>query len=258
MRKGESSSETLCLPFASLYLIERLVMNNRPNPTILYSSDSGADEVLVSAAKNGNQRAFEVLVERHQQRMLVFARRYTRVREDAEDVVQQTFQKAFIHLNKFQGKSSFSTWLTRIAINESLMLLRRGRALREVSVDDHSEAEGNAASLEMPDSSPDPEASYLRRERAQILSETIGNLQPGMRKAIELRELAELSTEETAQRMGVSVAAVKARLFHARKKLQEKLSRCLKSNSTHRKNTTGIGDTAGHIPQRQHCNAAGL
>ena len=233
-------------------------MNNRSKPTILYFSDPGADEVLVSAAKNGNQRAFEVLVERHQQRMLAFARRYTRVREDAEDVVQQTFQKAFIHLNKFQGKSSFSTWLTRIAINESLMLLRHGRALREVSVDDHSEAERSAASLEMPDSSPDPEASYLRRERAQILSETLGNLRPGMRKAIELRELAELSTEETARLMGVSVAAVKARLFHARKKLQEQSSRYLKSNSTLRKNTTGIGDTTGHILQNRLCNASGL
>jgi len=233
-------------------------MNNRSKPTILYSSDPGTDEVLVSAAKNGNQRAFEVLVERHQQRMLAFARRYTRVREDAEDVVQQTFQKAFIHLNKFQGKSSFSTWLTRIAINESLMLLRRGRALREVSVDDHSEAEGNAASLEMPDSNPDPEASYLRRERAQILFQTLGNLRPGMRKAIELRELAELSTEETAQRMGVSVAAVKARIFHARKKLRGKLSRYRKPSSTHGKDTTGIGDTARPIPQRQLCNASAL
>ena len=235
-------------------------MNNRSKPTILYSSDSdpGADDVLVSAAKNGNQRAFELLVERHQQRMLAFVRRYTRVREDAEDVVQQTFQKAFIHLNKFQGKSSFSTWLTRIAINESLMLLRHGRALREVSVDDHSEAEGNAASLEMPDSSPDPEASYLRRERVQILSETLGNLRPGMRKAIELRELAELSTEETAQRMGVSVAAVKGRLFHARKNLRERLGQYVKSKSTHRKNTSGIGDTTGRIPQRHFCNAAGL
>jgi predicted DNA-binding protein (UPF0251 family) len=79
-----------------------------------------------------------------------------------------------------------------------------------------------------------------------------------MRKAIELRELAELSTEETARRMGVSVAAVKARLFHARKKLQEKLSRYMKSNPTHGKNTTGIGDTAGRIPQRQLCNVSGL
>jgi RNA polymerase sigma-70 factor (ECF subfamily) len=199
-------------------------MNNRLKPTILSSSAPGTDEALVSAAKSGNQRAFEVLVERHQQRMLAFARRYTRVREDAEDVVQQTFQKAFIHLDKFQGKSSFSTWLTRIAINESLMLLRHGRALREIPVED-PHVQGDAASpMEIPDASPDPETSYLRQERVQILSETLGNLRPGMRTAIELRELAELSTEETARRMGISVAAVKARLFHARKKLREKLS----------------------------------
>ena len=233
-------------------------MNDRSKPTILYSSDPGTDEVLVSAAKDGNQRAFEVLVERHQQRMLAFARRYTRVREDAEDVVQQTFQKAFIHLNKFQGKSSFSTWLTRIAINEALMLMRRGRGLREIPVDDSNDHGVAASAMEIPDPSPDPETSYLLRERVQILSETLGNLRPGMRKAIELRELAELSTEETAQRIGVSVAAVKARIFHARKKLREKLSRYRKSNSTHGKDTTGIGDTAGHIPQRQLCNASAL
>jgi RNA polymerase sigma-70 factor (ECF subfamily) len=233
-------------------------MNRNAEPTIACLTDPAAEQMLVVAAKNGDEKAFETLFKRHRQKILRVVLRYAHVREDAEDIVQQSFQKAFVHLHKFEGKSSFSTWLTRIAINESLMLLRHGRALREVSVDDHSEAEGNAASLEMPDSSPDPEASYLRRERVQILSETLGNLRPGMRKAIELRELAELSTEETARLMGVSVAAVKARLFHARKKLQEQLSRYLKSNSTHRKNTSGIGDTTGHIPQRHFCNAAGL
>jgi len=233
-------------------------MNNRSKPTILYSSDPGTDEVLVSAAKNGNQRAFELLVERHQQRMLAFARRYTRVREDAEDVVQQTFQKAFIHLNKFQGKSSFSTWLTRIAINESLMLLRHGRALREIPVDDSHDQGGAASAMEIPDASPGPETSYLRRERVRILSETLGNLRPGLRLAIALRELAELSTEETARRMGISVGAVKTRLFHARRKLREKLSRYMKPNPTHGKNTTGLGDTTGRTPQHRLCNVAGL
>jgi RNA polymerase sigma-70 factor, ECF subfamily len=233
-------------------------MNNRSKPTILDSSDPGADEVLVSAAKNGNQRAFELLVERHQQRMLAFARRYTRVREDAEDVVQQTFQKAFIHLNKFQGKSSFSTWLTRIAINESLMLLRHGRALREIPVDDSHDQGGAASAMEIPDASPDPETSYLRRERVRILSDTLGNLRPGLRLAIALHELAELSTDETARRMGISVGAVKTRLFHARRKLREKLSRYMKPNPTHGKNTTGLGDTTGHTPQHRLCNVSGL
>jgi RNA polymerase sigma-70 factor (ECF subfamily) len=233
-------------------------MRQKAEPTIACLTDPAAEQMLVVAAKNGDQQAFETLFKRHRQKILRIVLRYAHVREDAEDIVQQSFQKAFVYLHKFEGKSSFSTWLTRIAINESLMLLRHGRALREVSVDDHSEAERSAASLEMPDSSPDPEASYLRRERGQILSETLGNLRPGMRKAIELRELAELSTEETARLMGVSVAAVKARLFHARKKLQEQLSRYLKSNSTLRKNTTGIGDTTGHILQNRLCNASGL
>ena len=227
---------------------------NTSKPIILSCSDPGTDEALVSAAKNGNQRAFEVLVERHQQRMLAFAQRYTRVREDAEDVVQQTFQKAFIHLNKFQGKSSFSTWLTRIAINEALMLMRRSRALREIPVDDSSD-QGVASAMEVRDASPDPETSYLQRERVQILSETLENLRPGQRLAIALRELAELSTEETAQRMGLSVAAVKARCFHAKRKLREKVSRYMKSNSPHGKSTSSLGNT---IPQSRLCNASGL
>src|SRR6201984_2208328 len=233
-------------------------MNHNGEPTIQCLTDPAADQRLVVAAKNGDEQAFETLFKRHRQKILRIVLRYAHVREDAEDIVQQSFQKAFVYLHKFEGKSSFSTWLTRIAINESLMLLRHGRALREVSVDDHSEAQGNAASLEMSDSSPDPEVNYARRERVQILTAALGNLSPGLRRAIELRELAELSTEETARRMGVSVAAVKARLFHARKKLQKKVSRYLKSNSTHGKDTTGIGDTAGHIPQRQLCNASAL
>src|SRR5260370_2762609 len=151
-------------------------MNNGSKPNILYSSDPGADEVLVSAAKNGNHRAFELLVERHQQRMLAFARRYTRVREDAEDVVQQTFQKAFIHLNKFQGKFSFSTWLTRIAINEAVMLMRRINALREIPADD-SNAHGVASSAtEIPHTSPDAETSTLHRHRVQNLHTPISTV----------------------------------------------------------------------------------
>ena len=231
-------------------------MNHNAQPAIACPTDPAAEQMLVVAAKNGDEQAFETLFKRHRQKVLRVVLRYAHVREDAEDIVQQSFQKAFVYLHKFEGKSSFSTWLTGIAINESLMLLRHGRALREIRVDDSPDQGSAASAMEIPDASPDPEASYLRRERVQILSETLGNLRPGMRTAIELRELAELSTEETARRMGISVAAVKARLFHARKKLQEKLSRYLKSNSTHRKNTTG--DTTRHISQNRLCNASGL
>jgi RNA polymerase sigma-70 factor, ECF subfamily len=233
-------------------------MNDKAEPTVACLSDPTAEQVLVVAAKNGDGQAFETLFKRHQQKILRVVLRYAHVREDAEDIVQQSFQKAFVHLCKFEGNSSFSTWLTRIAINEALMFLRSIGAVREVPIDDTNDAEGSAGGFEIPDSSPDPEASYLRRERAQILSDALGNLRPGMRKAIELRDLAELSTEETARRMGVSVAAVKGRLFHARKKLRERFSRYLTLNSTHGKDTTGIGDAAGQIPQRQLCNASAL
>ena len=231
-------------------------MNHNAQPAIACPTDPAAEQMLVVAAKNGDEQAFETLFKRHRKKILRVVLRYARVLEDAEDIVQQSFQKAFVYLHKFEGKSSFSTWLTRIAINESLMLLRHGRALREIPVDDSHDQEGLASAMEIPDARPDPETSYLRRERVQILSKTLRNLRPGLRLAIVLRELAELSTDETARHMGISVAAVKARLFHGRKNLQEKLSRCLKSNSTHRKNATG--DTTEHLSQNPLCNASGL
>jgi RNA polymerase sigma-70 factor, ECF subfamily len=152
-------------------------------------------------------------------------RRLTGIEEDAEDILQQSFQKAFVHLHKFEGKSCFSTWLTRIAINEALMFLRRGRGLREVSINDLSGNEETVLPLEIPDSRADPEITYLQGERSRILSVAMNRLTPRIRKAIELRELGELSTKETARVMGLSVAAVKARVFHGRRKLHKVLKR---------------------------------
>jgi RNA polymerase sigma-70 factor (ECF subfamily) len=198
---------------------------NEPAVTTAVSGNPGADEELVVAAKSGDESAFETLFKRYQSRIFALALRYTRVREDAEDVVQQTFHKMFVYLNNFEGKSSFSTWLTRIAINEALMLLRRGRALREVSIDNSSAVETDAPRLDISDSSPDPEANYLKREDIEVLSTAINELTLGLRTAIELRELAELSTQETARRMGLSVPAVKARVFQGRRKLRRTLGR---------------------------------
>ena len=181
------------------------------------------EATLIHAAKSGDGRAFEVLVARHQQRLLSVARRFSRIREDAEDIVQQCFQKAFVHLHKFEGRSSFSTWLTRIAINEALMLLRRGRGLREISIDDISADEETSVPLEIPDSRPGPESAFLQDERRRILSAALNKLTPRTRKTIELRELAELSTEEAARVMGLSIAVVKGRLFHGRRKLHKVL-----------------------------------
>jgi RNA polymerase sigma-70 factor (ECF subfamily) len=197
--------------------------------TIASSQDSAGDEELVAAAKGGDDLAFETIVKRHRQRIFALALRYTRSREDAEDVVQQTFQRAFIHLQGFEGRSSFSTWLTSIAINQALMLLRRRRALCEVPIDDPSNDEGTPPALEMTDASPDPESSYLEQEEARFLAEAIGQLRPAMRTAVELTELRELSMLEAARHLGISIGAVKSRVFHARRKLGEALKRSMRS-----------------------------
>jgi RNA polymerase sigma-70 factor (ECF subfamily) len=186
---------------------------------------AGEDALLVAAAKDRDTRAFELLVERHERKIFSTAQRITRNREDAEDVVQQSFQKAFIHLKKFEGKSLFHTWLTRIAINEALMLLRRKRGLHEVPIETSTMKTESALPLDFLDSAPNPEDSYLDREQEQVLSAALNKLRPGIRKAIELRELGELSTGETALVMGLSVTAVKGRVFHGRRKLRETLSR---------------------------------
>jgi len=181
------------------------------------------DASLVAAAKARDTRAFELLVERNERKIFSTAQRITRNREDAEDVVQQSFQKAFINLQKFEGDSLFSTWLTRIAINEALMLLRRKRGSHEVSIEESSTKTERELPLDFLDSAPNPEDSCLDREQKQILSAALNQLRPGIRKAIELRELDELSTGQTALVMGLSVAAVKARVFHGRRKLRETL-----------------------------------
>jgi len=198
---------------------------DEPSATVPSPQVSAGDEELVAAAKDGDELAFETIVKRHRQRIFGLALRYTRTREDAEDIVQQTFQKAFIHLLGFEGRSSFPTWLTSIAINHALILLRKRRALRELPLDDSSSDEGTTPALQIADASPDPEASYLHAERAQILSAAVRALSPGMQRAIELQELGELKTRETAQHMGLSVSAVKARLFRARRSLAKSL-RC--------------------------------
>jgi RNA polymerase sigma-70 factor (ECF subfamily) len=188
-----------------------------------------SDGALVAAAKRGDKEAFALLVKRHERRVLVTARRITGNQQDAEDAVQQCFQNAFVHLSRFEGKSAFSTWLTRIAMNEALMLLRKGRSLREISIDASQGREEAAPALEIFDSAPGPEISYSQREQRELLSAAMSTLRPSMRQAIELRDLRELSVSETAQVTGLSVPAVKARLFHARRKLREALRRSIRS-----------------------------
>jgi len=193
----------------------------KPGASHISWMGTAPEKILVAAAKNGEKQAFGTLVERHHRRIYGLVLRYVRIREDAEDVVQQTFQRAYIGLPRFEGKSAFSTWLTSIAINEALMLLRRTRSRREVAIEESSNPEETPRYLSICDPGIGPEGSYLKEEAAEILSAAMNRLSPRLRKAIELRELGELSTRETARQMGLSVAAVKARVFHGRRKLRK-------------------------------------
>jgi RNA polymerase sigma-70 factor (ECF subfamily) len=217
------------MPVELMDAIDRTDETSSSADRLVAQEDAG----LVADAKTGDARAFELLVQRHEGKIFALAQRMTRNREDAEDVMQQSFQKAFIHLKKFEGESLFSTWLTRIAINEALMLLRRRRGTREVPIAESNTEDETALPLDIPDGAPNPEDSCLQREQERIISAAVNELRPGTRKAIELRELGELSTGETAQVMGLSVGAVKGRVFHGRRKLRETLKLYVESTRTY-------------------------
>jgi RNA polymerase sigma-70 factor (ECF subfamily) len=229
--------------------------NKIGKPAVASSCDCAAEQQLVASAKNGDGLAFESLFKRHQQRIFALALRYTRNREDAEDVVQETFQKAFVHFHNFEGKSSFSTWATRIAVNQALMLLRRRRALGEVPIDDSSSHEKATPALELAEAGPDPETTYVQKEEAQILSAAMRRLRPEMRRAIELRDLSELSNLEAAARLGVPPGTVKARAFRARRKLGETLRPYMRPRQICESGVLATAGNATRSPQdRMACN----
>ena len=182
-----------------------------------------SDAALVAATKCGETLAFEQLVLRHKRRVFALAQRITNNREDAEDVVQDSFHKAFLHLGKFQEKSQFSTWLTRIAMNEAFMLLRRRRGVLEVLPENTDDAP-ESASTPFVDQRPSPEESCWRRERSDLLTKAINQLGPKTRTAILLRNIEERSLVETAEILGTSIGVVKSRLFQGRRKLRETLN----------------------------------
>jgi len=197
-----------------------------------------SDARLVSAAKQANGLAFETLVKRHEAKIFRIVFRITRNKEDAKDVVQQTLHKAFTHLKTFEGKSSFSTWLKRIAINQALMLMRKNRRSRAVPLDDMKFAEEKTIPLEVLDSAANPEDQYVQEERDRMLSLAVNRLPSGTRAALRLR-LEDRTIGEIAEILGVPSPTVKARLFRARGKLHELLKTYFKPGS------------ASHRPQFQ-------
>lgn len=180
---------------------------------------------FVAAAKNGDSVAFGILCTQSAGMVFKIARRIMPTNEDAEDVVQESFQLALIHLKDFKGDSRFSTWLIRIVTNAALMRLRRNKVRRELPLNEPSESQRHPSPFDVEDQNLNPEQLFAQKERHRMLRKAVKQLAPGMRRAIELRELDERSTEETARMVGISVNSVKAQVFHGRRKLRRLLNR---------------------------------
>jgi RNA polymerase sigma-70 factor (ECF subfamily) len=203
-------------------LVARMEENLVGENLALRDEYEGADEKrLVARAKYGQTVAFDVLCERLAPRILRALFRITKNREDAEDALQDSFLSAFLHIGEFDGRSAFSTWLTRIAINSALMILRKKRTSHEISLEGSADSDAKASSWEMPDHAPNPEKRYVQQERENILRGAINTLRPTIRKVVELQQLQEHSMRETAAIIGISVPAAKARLFHAKNALRK-------------------------------------
>ena len=179
-----------------------------------------SESQLIAAAKRGRSEAFDALCETHKGRLYRTAWLITRNREDAEDALQDSFLRAFQHIRTFQGKSRFSTLLTRIVINSALMIRRKDRSAYHISTDEMLHAGEAEFSLQIPDGSPNPEQTYVERERKRILRQAISGLRPRIRAVIESGQLHELSIKETAKVLSISVAAAKGRFFHGRAALR--------------------------------------
>ncbi|MEO8661036.1 MAG: RNA polymerase sigma factor [Bryobacteraceae bacterium] len=183
---------------------------------------------LLGRARAGDVRAFSDLVTKYERKIYRLAKHITQNDEDAEDVLQETFLKAYEHLGEFQGNSKFYTWIVRIAVNESLMKLRKRKSDRTVSMDESIDTGEETVVREIAVWEDDPEKQYSRDEIRAILDEAVDSLKPSFRTVFLLRDVEELSTEETAETLGLSIPAVKSRLLRARLQLREKLTRFFK------------------------------
>ena len=193
------------------------------------TSQTGIDEsALVAQAREGDTRAFGELVRRYEGKIFRLAQHVTQNREDAEDVLQETFMKAYEHLDQFQGNSKFYTWIVRIAVNQALMKLRRRKTDKSVSLDETIDTGEDTIVREIAAWDEDPEQRFSREELGEILDTAIQGLEPPYRSVFVLRDIEELSTEETAEALDLSVPAVKSRLLRARLQLREKLTRYFK------------------------------
>src|ERR1700678_2480544 len=182
----------------------------------------------IEKARSGDARAFSDLIGKYERKIFRLAQHITQNREDAEDVLQETFLKAYEHLDQFQGNSKFYTWIVRIAVNQALMKLRKRRSDRAVSLDEQIDTGEDTVVREIAAWDPDPEQRYSREELHTIMPSVIDELAPIYRTVFTLRDVDGLSTEETSEALDLSVPAVKSRLLRARLQLRDKLTRFFK------------------------------
>jgi RNA polymerase sigma-70 factor, ECF subfamily len=182
-----------------------------------------SEELLVSAAQAGHDEAFVELCRRASGCAFGAIYRITKNHTDAEDVLQESILKSFLHLNQFKQDSSFSTWLTRIGINCALMMLRRRRARAEVSIEESAGKEESWHAREMADRSENPETYYVRKEKERLFKAAVADLPPSLRSVIELRCDSDIPLGDIAARVGVSLPAVKSRMARAKRRLHGSL-----------------------------------
>jgi RNA polymerase sigma-70 factor, ECF subfamily len=208
--------------------MEAAMMEVTPEVSTCYSDDP--DLPLIEACANGDVAAFDELVRRYDCKLLRIARQVTNNLEDAEEAVQEAFLKVHQKLHQFQRNSKFSTWLIRITLNESFMKLRR-RRFSEVPLD-YEDPNGEVVPKDLTDWSPNPEQMCSRTELQGILRSALEALPPALRVVFVLRDIEEISIKETAAILDLNPAAVKARLYRARLRLREKLSKHFRQPST--------------------------
>ena len=187
------------------------------------------ETALVAQAKSGDAEAFSELVRHYDRRVFRMAKQITQNDDDAEDVLQEAFLKAYTHLDDFQGNSKFYTWIVRIAVNEALMKLRKRRSDRSVPLDEPIDTGEDEVAREIAVWDENPEETYSREELGELLDDAVKSLKPAYRTVFILRDIEELSIEETAEALKLSISAVKSRLLRARLQLREKLTRQFKN-----------------------------
>lgn len=194
-----------------------------PSQSDVYLADV-CDQSLVAAAQTGEQSAYGELCRRHSKRLLRTVQRITHNIDDAEDAVQDSLMKAFAHIQSFDGRSAFSTWLTRIAINSALMTMRRRRRIPECSLESFNDTE-NSRRPEIIEPSSGPEDTFLQHERERRLHYAVSRLPPNLRAVMEICESSDASLKEIAKGLGISVPATKSRLYRAKRSLLRALGK---------------------------------